>query len=59
VRAGAIVSCSARESKVSFDYLAEASTTLGDLGTGGVGDLVGNVLLTVGLFNGEQSIGGS
>jgi len=32
---------------------------IGDLGTGGVGDLVGNVLLTDGLFNGEQSIGGS
>lgn len=48
-----------RESKVSFDCLAEASTMIGDLVTGGVGDLVGNVLLTVGLFNGEQLIGGS
>ena len=32
---------------------------IGDLGTGGVGDLAGNVLLTDVLFNGEQSIGGS
>lgn len=59
MRAGAIASCSTRESKVSFDCLAEASTMIGDLGTGGVGDLVGNVLLTDVLFNGEQSIGGS
>ena len=59
MRVGAIVSCSARKYKVSFDCLAEASTMIGDLGTGGVGDLVGNVLFTVGLFNGEQLIGGS
>jgi len=32
---------------------------IGDFGTGGVGGLVGNVLLTDGLFNGEQSIGGN
>lgn len=59
MRAGAIASCSTREFKVGFDCLAEASTMIGDLGTGGVGDLVGNVLLTDVLFNGEQSIGGS
>ena len=59
MRAGAIVSCSARASEVGFDRLAEDSTTIGDLGTGGVGDLVGNVLPIVGLFNVEQSLGGS
>ena len=59
MRAGVIASCSAREFKVGFDCLAEASTMIGDFGTGGVGGLVGNVLLTVGLFNGEQSIGGN
>ena len=59
MRAGVIASCSAREFKVGFDCLAEASTMIGDCGTGGVGGLVGNVLLTDGLFNGEQSIGGN
>lgn len=59
MRAGAIVSCSVRESKAGFDCLAEASTMIGDLAAGGVGHLVRNVLLTDGLFNGEQSIGGS